>query len=136
MGAFLINEEDLIETKMKEVLEHFPELKHRLNNYAFELSGGQQQMLAIGRALMQDPQVLLLDEPSLGLSPKMVQSIFKKIVDINKEGTAILIVEQNAKQACKIADKVFVLEDGKIAMHGDRKILNDKRIKHIYLGGR
>ena len=121
---------------MHEVFGHFPELKHRLNDHAFELSGGQQQMLAIGRALMQDPQVLLMDEPSLGLSPKMVQTIFKKIVEINKEGTAILIVEQNAKQACKIADKVFVLEDGKIALHGDRKVLNDPRIKNIYLGGR
>ncbi len=136
MGAFLIKEKDLIEEKMKEVLEHFPELKHRLNNHAFELSGGQQQMLAIGRALMQDPQVLLMDEPSLGLSPKMVHLIFNKILDIKKEGTTILIVEQNAKQACKIADKVFVLEDGKIVLHGDRKVLDDKRIKNIYLGGR
>ena len=93
-------------------------------------------MLAIGRALMQDPQLLLMDEPSLGLSPKMVKLIFDKIIDINKEGTAILIVEQNAKQACAIANKVFVLEDGKIALKGDKDILKHKKIKNVYLGGR
>ncbi len=136
MGAFLTKEQGLVERKMKEVLRQFPELKSKLEEYAFELSGGQQQMLAIARALMQTPKVLLMDEPSLGLSPKMVQTIFQKIIDINREGTAILMVEQNAKQACRIADKVYVLEDGRIALHGDKSILKDKRIQHVYLGGR
>ena len=93
-------------------------------------------MLAIVRALMQDPQLLLLDEPSLGLAPKIMKELFKKIVEINKEGVAIMIVEQNARQATKIADKIFVLEDGKVALTGDKKILNDKKIEKIYLGGR
>ncbi|HJN56769.1 MAG: ABC transporter ATP-binding protein [Candidatus Woesearchaeota archaeon] len=135
MGAFLINEKDLVEKKINEVVEHFPDLKKKMNEFASNLSGGQQQMLAIARALMQDPQLLLLDEPSLGLSPKVMKDIFQKIVDINREGAAILIVEQNAKQAVKIADRIYVLEDGKIAMHGDKKILKHEKIKHIYLGG-
>ena len=122
---------------MNEVLEmHFPDLGKKLNDYAFALSGGQQQMLAIGRALMQDPQLLLLDEPSLGLAPKVMKELFKKIVEIKEEGVAIMIVEQNARQATKIADRIFVLEDGKIALSGNKGILNDKRIEKIYLGGR
>ena len=137
MGAFLTKEKNLAEKRLKEVIEkHFPDLRKKLNEYAFNLSGGQQQMLAIGRALMQDPQLLLLDEPSLGLAPKIMQELFKKIVEINKEGVAIIIVEQNARQATKIADKIFVLEDGRVALSGNKKILNDKRIEKIYLGGR
>ena len=93
-------------------------------------------MVAIGRALMQDPQLLLLDEPSLGLSPKIMKGLFKKIQEINDEGVTIIIVEQNAKQATKIADKIIVLEDGKIALTGGKKLLKDKRIQQIYLGGR
>jgi len=135
MGAFLINEKDLIEKKIEDVLEYFPDLKKKIDDYATTLSGGQQQMLAMGRALMQDPQLLLLDEPSLGLSPKVMKDVFKKIIEVNKEGTSILIVEQNAKQAVAIADKIYVLEDGKIALHGDKKILKNEKIKHIYLGG-
>ena len=137
MGAFLTKEKELIESRMNEVLEmHFPDLGKKLNDYAFALSGGQQQMLAIGRALMQDPQLLLLDEPSLGLAPKVMKELFKKIVEIKEEGVAIMIVEQNARQAKKIADRIFVLEDGKIALSGNKGILNDKRIEKIYLGGR
>ena len=137
MGAFLTKEKELIESRMNEVLEmHFPDLGKKLNDYAFALSGGQQQMLAIGRALMQDPQLLLLDEPSLGLAPKVMKELFKKIVEIKEEGVAIMIVEQNARQATKIADRIFVLEDGKIALSGNKGILNDKRIEKIYLGGR
>ncbi len=136
MGAFLTKEKDLIEKRMNEVLEkHFPDLKKKLNDYAFTLSGGQQQMLAIGRALMQDPQLLLLDEPSLGLAPKVMKELFKKIQEINEEGVTIMIVEQNAKQATAIADKIFVLEDGKIALSGDKSLLKTKKIQHIYLGG-
>ena len=136
MGAFLTKEKDLIQKRMNEILDkHFPDLRKKINEYAFALSGGQQQMLAIGRALMQDPQLLLLDEPSLGLAPKVMKELFRKIQEINKEGVTIMIVEQNAKQATQIADKIFVLEDGKIALSGDKKLLKDKRIEKIYLGG-
>lgn len=137
MGAFLTKDRNLIGKKLDEVLDkHFPDLKKKLDDYAFSLSGGQQQMLAIGRALMQDPQLLLLDEPSLGLAPKIMKELFRKIVEINDEGSAIIIVEQNARQATKIADKIYVLEDGKVALSGDKNILKDKRIEKIYLGGR
>jgi len=137
MGAFLTKEKDLINRRLNEVIEnHFPDLKKKLNKYAFNLSGGQQQMLAIGRALMQDPQLLLLDEPSLGLAPKIMKDLFRKIEEINEGGVAIIIVEQNARQATKVADKIFVLEDGKIALSGNKNILKDKRIEKIYLGGR
>lgn len=136
MGAFLTKEKELIEKRMEEVLEkHFPDLRKKLNDYAFSLSGGQQQMLAVGRALMQDPQLLLLDEPSLGLAPKIMKELFKKIQEINEEGVTIMIVEQNAKQATQIADKIFVLEDGKVALSGDKSLLKTKKIQHIYLGG-
>lgn len=135
MGAYLIDDKKLVEKRIQEVLNHFPDLKSRLSNYAFELSGGQQQMLAIGRALMQDPKLLLLDEPSLGLSPKLMKELFLKIKYINKEGTAILIVEQNAKAACEMADRIYVLENGKIALHGGKELLKNPKIRHIYLGG-
>ncbi len=135
MGAFLTRDNDLIEKRMSEVLTHFPALKEKLNQNAYNLSGGQQQMLAIARGLMQDPQVLLLDEPSLGLAPKTMKEIFEKIQEINKEGTAIIMVEQNAKAACEIADHIYVLEEGRIALHGDKSILKSEKIKHIYLGG-
>ena len=137
MGAFLTKEKGLIDRRLNEVIEkHFPDLKSKLNDYAFSLSGGQQQMLAIGMALMQHTQLLLLDEPSLGLAPKIMKELFKKIQEINEEGTTMIIVEQNAKQAVSIADRIFVLEDGKVALSGGRNILRDKRIQHIYLGGR
>ena len=136
MGAFLTKEKDLIKKRLNEVVEiHFPDLKKKLNDYAFSLSGGQQQMLAIGRALMQDPQMLLLDEPSLGLAPKIMKGLFKKIQEINKEGVTIMMVEQNAKQATAIADKIFVLEEGKVALSGNKSLLKTKKIQHIYLGG-
>ena len=136
MGAFLTKEKDLIEKRLNEVVEkHFPDLKKKLNECAFNLSGGQQQMLAIGRALMQDPQLLLLDEPSLGLAPKIMKELFRKIQEINDEGVTIIIVEQNARQATQIADKIFVLEDGKVALSGNKSLLKTKKIQHIYLGG-
>ena len=136
MGAFLTKEKYLVEKRLKEVVDiHFPDLKKKLNDYAFSLSGGQQQMLAIGRALMQDPQLLLLDEPSLGLAPKIMKDLFKKIKDINRKGVTIMVVEQNAKQATAIADKIFVLEDGKVALSGNKSLLKTKKIQHIYLGG-
>jgi len=136
MGAFITDDKVLIKKKMKDVFAKFPVLKEKTNQYGFALSGGQQQMLAMGRALMQDPQLLLLDEPSLGLSPKLTKEIFQKIIDINKERTAVLIVEQNAKQAIKIAHRTYVLEDGKVALTGGKNIVNNPKIKSIYLGGR
>jgi len=135
MGAFMSKDKKTLEKKMKEVLSHFPILKEKLSDNAYTLSGGQQQMLAMGRGLMQDPKLLLLDEPSLGLAPKLMKEIFQKIQEIRDEGTAILMVEQNAKAACEIADNIYVLEEGKVALHGDRKIMKTDKIKHIYLGG-
>jgi len=136
MGAFIMEDHELIKRNIVDVFEKFPFLKEKQNDYAFELSGGQQQMLAIGRALIQDPELLLLDEPSLGLAPKTMKEIFEKIQEINKHGVAIIIVEQNAKQAVDIANKTYVLEDGKIALKGGKEILRDERINAIYFGGR
>ena len=136
MGAFIIRDKELIKRNLNMVFDNFPFLKMKKDDYAFTLSGGQQQMLAIGRALMQSPKLLLLDEPSLGLSPKSMREIFDKIKEINKTGVTIIIVEQNAKQAVNIANKTYVLEDGKIALEGGREILQDQRIKNIYFGGR
>lgn len=135
MGAYITNDDDLVDKRMQEVLTHFPVLREKLRSNAFSLSGGQQQMLAVGRALMQDPQILLLDEPSLGLAPKTMKDIFVKIQDIADEGTCVLMVEQNAKAACEIADRIFVLEEGKVALEGSSNILKDPRIRKIYLGG-
>ena len=136
MGAFSLENHELIKRNIKDVFDKFPALKEKQNDYAFTLSGGQQQMLAISRALIQDPEILLLDEPSLGLAPKTRKEIFEKIVEINKEGISIIIVEQNAKQAVEIAHKTYILEDGKIALMGGKEILKDNRIRNIYFGGR
>ena len=136
MGAFVLRDAELIRRNMQEVFEKFPFLETRQSDLAANFSGGQQQMLAIARALMQNPQLLLLDEPSLGLSPKSMKEVFKKIVAINKEGVSIIIVEQNAKQAVEIADRTYVLEDGRIALTGGKEILRNKKIKDIYFGGR
>ena len=136
MGAYIMADHALIKTSLDAVFKKFPFLESKQDDYAYTLSGGQQQMLAIARALMQNPEVLLLDEPSLGLSPKMMKEVFQKIKEINKEGVAIVLVEQNAKQATEIADRTYILEDGKIMLKGGKKILKDKRVKRIYLGGR
>ena len=136
MGAFIIKDKKLIQANIKYVYEKFPFLKEKKDKYADTLSGGQQQILSIGRALIQSPQLILLDEPSLGLSPKAMKEIFQKIKDINKEGVSVIIVEQNAKQAVEIADRTYVLEDGKIVLKGGREILKQPMIKSIYLGGR
>lgn len=134
MGAFVMKDHELLKRNIKYIFDKFPFLKEKQNDYAFSLSGGQQQMLAIARALVQNPQLLLLDEPSLGLSPRSMKEIFEKIKEINKEGISIIIVEQNAKQAVKIADRTCILEDGKIAICGFKGILKDKRIRKIYFG--
>ena len=136
MGAFIFNDKELVERNINDVFEKFPFLKEKQKDYAFTLSGGQQQLLAIARALMQNPSLLLLDEPSLGLSPKMMKEVFEIIKKINKEGVSIMIVEQNAKQAVNIANRTYILEDGKIALTGGKEILKDKKIKDIYFGGR
>jgi len=136
MGAFIIKDREVIKRNLNMVFDKFPFLREKREDYAFTLSGGQQQMLAIGRALMQSPKLLLLDEPSLGLSPKSIREIFDKIKEINKTGVTIIIVEQNAKAAVEIADRTYILEDGKIALKGGKEILKDPKIKNIYFGGK
>jgi branched-chain amino acid transport system ATP-binding protein len=135
MGAFIVKDKELVGRNLDYVFEKFPFLKERRKSYAFELSGGQQQILAIGRALMQNPQLLLMDEPSLGLSPKASKEIFEKIKEIRAEGIGVILVEQNAKQAVEIADRTYVLENGKVVLSGGKDILKNKKIKEIYLGG-
>jgi branched-chain amino acid transport system ATP-binding protein len=136
IGADHVKDKKELEKRLSKVYEKFPILKERQNSLAFTLSGGQQQMLALGRALMQNPKVLLLDEPSLGLSPKLIKETFKTIQKLRDDGLSILIVEQNAKKAIEVADRTYLLEDGKIALEGDKKILNNPKIRGIYLGGR
>lgn len=133
MGAFSINDKELINRNMAHIFDKFPILKQKKNDYAFSLSGGQQQMLSIARALIQNPSLLLLDEPSLGLAPKTMKEIFQKIKEINKEGVTVIIVEQNAKPAITLADRTVVLESGKIALQGGKEIIRNKKIKEIYL---
>ncbi len=128
-------EKEHSEESLKKIYERFPELGERKHEYAFGLSGGQRQMLAIGRALMQKPSLLLLDEPSLGLSPKMQNEIFSIIKKMKNEGISVLIVEQNAKKAIETADRTYLLEDGIVALEGSgKKILRDKKIREVYLG--
>ncbi len=134
MGAFIMKDKEIIKRNIRDVFNKFPFLEDKQNDFAFTLSGGQQQMLAIARALIQSPELLLLDEPSLGLSPKSMKDVFQKIVDISKEGIAIIMVEQNAKQAVQIANRTYVLENGKIALEGGKEILENKKIKSIYFG--
>jgi len=122
--------------QIDEVYNFFPFLRNKENDLAQNLSGGQQQMLALARALIIKPKLLLLDEPSLGLSPKTTKEVFGRIKEINLSGVAVIIVEQNAKQAVQIASRTYVLEDGHIVLTGGREILEDKRIKNIYFGGR
>jgi len=136
MGAYIIKDKELIKRNIVDVFNKFPILKERQNDYAFTLSGGEQQILAIARALIQNPELLLLDEPSLGLAPKIMKEIFEKIKEINRQGISVIIVEQNAKKAVEIAHKTYILDDGKIALEGGKEVLKDKRIKSIYLGGR
>ncbi len=135
MGAFIIKNRDVVERNMNKILQKLPILKEKQNELAGNLSGGQQQLLAIARALIQKPQILLFDEPSLGLAPKVAKEIFEKIVEIKNEGVAVLIVEQNAKKAVGIADKTYILENGKIVMQGDKDVLENEKIKDIYFGG-
>lgn len=135
MGAYVISDKEIVKRGLEEIFKKFPVLREKKKERAGNLSGGQQQLLAIARALVQNPQMLLLDEPSLGLSPKAMKEIFDKIVEIKNEGVAILIVEQNARQAVGIADRTYVLENGQVAFTGGRDILKNEKIKNIYFGG-
>ena len=121
---------------MEEVLDLFPSLRRLSRSLAFSLSGGEQQMLAIGRALMSRPRLLMLDEPSLGLAPKLVDQVFAKLVEVNRRGTAVLLVEQNARMALAVAaHRAYVLSSGRIVAQGDAKALaDDDRVKNAYLG--
>jgi branched-chain amino acid transport system ATP-binding protein len=120
---------------LDDVFKKFPVLKQKQNDYAFTLSGGQQQLLALARALVQDPELLLLDEPSLGLSPKAMDEVFSKVKEINKEGVGIVIVEQNAKKAVGLAHRTYVFESGRIVLEGNKRILKNKKISKVYFGG-
>lgn len=135
MGAFLRKDKEL-KQDYQMIFERFPILKERKNQDASTLSGGEQQMLAMGRALMSKPRLLLLDEPSMGLAPIFIQEIFNIIKEINKQGTTVLLIEQNAKMALSIADRGYVLETGEVVLSGPGKeLLESEEVKKAYLGG-
>ena len=137
VGAYNIKDKATVEQNFERVYSLFPRLRERAKQQSSTLSGGEQQMLAIGRALMGSPKLLILDEPSLGLAPLLIKDIFKTLVKIKEEGTTILIVEQNALATLKIADYAYVLELGKISMHGRaEELLHDQRLIDAYLGGK
>ena len=135
MGAYTRKDRSEIEESLKNVYKRFPRLEERKNQMAGTLSGGEQQMLAMGRALMSMPNIILMDEPSMGLSPSLVNEIFDIIQAVSKSGTTVLLVEQNAKKALSIADRAYVLETGNIVLEGKAKdLLEDDSIKKAYLG--
>lgn len=134
LGAFTRKDKDIAKT-LDMVYERFPRLKERKNQIGGTLSGGEQQMLAMGRALMSKPDIIVMDEPSMGLSPIFVSEIFDIIKEISAQGTTVLLVEQNAKKALEIADRAYVLETGKIVLSGDATdLMNDESVKKAYLG--
>ena len=135
MGAYTRKDKDEIAKTLEMVYKRFPRLEERKNQLAGTLSGGGQQMLAMGRALMSHPKIIVMDEPSMGLSPILVNEIFDIIKEVSASGTTVLLVEQNAKKALSIADRAYVLETGKIVLEGDAKeLMNDDSIKKAYLG--
>ena len=135
MGAYTRSDKGEMEQTIQMIYERFPRLAERKNQRAGTLSGGEQQMLAMGRALMSKPKLILMDEPSMGLSPIFVNEIFDMIVKLHEEGVTILLVEQNANKALRIANRAYVLETGEIRMEGQAKdLLTDPRIKKAYLG--
>ena len=135
MGAYTRKDKNEIAQSLEMVYKRFPRLKERTGQRAGTLSGGEQQMLAMGRALMSKPKIILMDEPSMGLSPLLVKEIFAIIREVNKQGITILLVEQNAKMALAISDRAYVLETGTITLSGDaQELLNDARVKKAYLG--
>lgn len=136
MGAYSLNDKEQIEAHMENVFKIFPRLEERQRQLGGTLSGGEQQMLAMGRGLMANPRILLLDEPSMGLAPILVKQIFEVIQDINQQGVSILLVEQNAHMALSIADRGYVLETGNVALSGDVEFLMENPlVKAAYLGG-
>ena len=135
LGAYL-RKDNQVQSDMDAVLDRFPRLRERFKQSAGTLSGGEQQMLAISRALMSNPKILLLDEPSLGLAPFLITEIFNIVKDLNKDGKTVLIVEQNANRALEIADRAYVLETGVVVLEGTGKdLLVDPKVKEAYLGG-
>ena len=135
LGAYIRNDKAAIEESLEKIYKRFPRLAERKSQLAGTLSGGEQQMLAMGRALMSNPKVIVMDEPSMGLSPLYVNEIFDIIEEIHKSGTTVLLVEQNAKKALGIADRAYVLETGNIVLDGDaKKLMNDDSVKKAYLG--
>lgn len=135
MGAYIVSDKQQISEELENVYAHFPRLKERRNQAGGTLSGGEQQMLAIGRAMMSRPKIMLMDEPSMGLSPLLVKEIFAIVQELNKGGMTILLVEQNAKMALSIADRAYVLETGRIVMSGPAKdMLEDDKVRKAYLG--
>ena len=136
MGAYVRNDREGIKQDLKELYGHFPILKERKGQRAGSLSGGEQQMLAISRALMCKPKLLLMDEPSIGLSPVMVDEMASVITDINQQGISVLLVEQNAAMALRLANRGYVIETGRIVLSGERdELLNNDKVKKAYLGG-
>ena len=134
MGAFIRNDDE-VQADIDKVFALFPRLKERAKQLAGTMSGGEQQMLAMGRALMARPKVLLMDEPSMGLSPIMVDKIFEVVADIHARGTTVLLVEQNASRALGLANRGYVMDSGEITMSGDAKaLLNDPKVRAAYLG--
>ena len=135
MGAFMKSDAKAIDRKLEEVFYYFPRLKERLSQLAGTLSGGEQQMVAMGRAMMAEPKLLLLDEPSMGLSPIMVDTIFDVVRNLSKSGMTILLVEQNARLALQMADRAYVMESGLITLTGlGSELLQDPRVRTAYLG--
>lgn len=135
MGAYTRTDKNEIEDTLQMIYTRFPRLKERKNQVAGTLSGGEQQMLAMGRALMSHPKIVLMDEPSMGLSPILVEEIFDIIKEISKGGTTVLLVEQNAKKALSIANRAYVLETGNIVLEGNaQELMNDESVKKAYLG--
>ncbi|MBR2179888.1 MAG: ABC transporter ATP-binding protein [Selenomonadaceae bacterium] len=136
LGAFIRTDREAVEEDMQMVFRRFPRLEERREQLAGTLSGGEQQMLAMGRALMSRPKLLLLDEPSMGLAPLLIKEIFSIIEDINKTGTTVLLVEQNANMALSIANRAYVLETGRITLSGDaQKLAASEEVRKAYLGG-
>jgi branched-chain amino acid transport system ATP-binding protein len=136
MGAYIRKDQREIKEDLEMVFTRFPRLKERMKQAAGTLSGGEQQMLAMGRALMSRPKIILMDEPSMGLAPILVDEIFSIIRDVNNAGTTVLLVEQNANKALKIADRGYVLETGKVIAEGKASdLLEDQAVKEAYLGG-
>lgn len=134
IGAFSVKDKKTIESRMERVFQYFPRLKERLEQKGGTMSGGEQQMLAIGRALMMNPDVLMLDEPSMGLAPIIVEQIFEIIQELNKEGMTILLVEQNAFQALQIADRGYVIQTGEIVLSGiGRELMENEQVQEAYL---